>query len=254
MFDKEFVSTKEIISRVYRNLNIEEDLRFEDMQNWIHECIELINNFKIYEHKLVEITVTDYKAKLPCDLHQFIMVSLNGFGLRYKPNQYYYAYTTVSDSSKYPTQTEKTYDVVYPYIHTSFKEGTLLLEYLALPMDKDNYLKIPDIEPLKQALFWYILKMLIMGGYKPNTQSLTFDYCEQQVKHYIGAAHGQMNMPTIAQAENIYRERMKLIPQTSHYRSAFRHLGNKEYIEIEGKAKTYYLDRGQFTNNRYGIN
>lgn len=243
------VSSKEIISRVYRNLNLNEDIRFNDVYEWIMEVIHLINVPISNNFELREIEIKNYKGELPCDLNKIVMLSIEGYGLKYKPNQYYYSYAITKDESQYPTNIQYTYDVRFPYIHTNFEEGIILLEYTKLNLDEDGYPLVPDIESVKQAIFWYTLKMMILGGFTPKAKGITFMFCESQVSHYIGQAKSQMRFPSIAEMENIGNERNKKIPMTNRYATAFRNLGNKEQLNRSGRFKNYPRNLRGFTDN-----
>ena len=69
-----FINGKELISRVYRNLNLKDEERFGDMVEWMHECMQLIGVSKQYEQKIAQLNVEACKGKLPCDFHELIMV------------------------------------------------------------------------------------------------------------------------------------------------------------------------------------
>ena len=117
------------------------------------------------------------------------------------------------------------------------EDGTIELEYVAVKLDQDGYPEIPDLEGVKQTMFWYLLKMMILGGFTPPDKSITFRYCDDQVSHYVGMAKAELHMPSIAEMENIKNIRTSRIPITTHYRSAFRHLGNEEVLDINGRSR-----------------
>ena len=48
---EKFVSIKNVISKVYRDLHLEDESRFQDMIEWSAEAMEQIGSFSQYEHK-----------------------------------------------------------------------------------------------------------------------------------------------------------------------------------------------------------
>lgn len=244
----QYISSKNIIARVHRNLNIKHDLRFNDMIEWVYEALQLVNTAPQHEARLVELIIEDYTAELPCDLHQIRMVSQYGYGLTYRPMEYYYNYASVKDPKNYPINSEKTYDIRYPYIHVNFEEGEVMLEYYAVKLDEEGMPMIPDLESFKQLVFWYISRMLMIGGFEFKNRELTLRYCDMQVKHYVGAAKADSLKPSLAQMEKYKRERQRQIPAVNHYHSAFRHYGNQERVSLEGWAREAQIHNHPYTN------
>ncbi len=226
-----YVNMNQVISRIYRNLNLTEDIRFEDAKIWAYEVLRLVNVTPQYQINVVELEIVDYKAELPCDLNQIIMVTKDGFGMKYRPAEPFYN-TFVIENNYIPCNYENNYDIRYPYIHTNFTDTHIILSYTSFVLDDDGYPMIPDNELLHQAMFWYIYKMLLLGGYESKTQQITFDYCDRKAIGYMTAAKGDMLMPSLAQMENIKDMRMKQITPLDEYKRAFRTLTNKEYLRI----------------------
>lgn len=242
-----YISSHAVISKVYRDLNIKHELRFNDMIEWIHESLQLINVAQQYERKLADVEIENYKGEIPCDVHQIIMVSKDGFGMTYKPNEYYYSYQSIANEDmQQPVNYELTYDIVYPYIFTNEDDITIQLDYLAVVLDEDGYPMIPDLQPVIEAVFWYIAKQLVLGGFEFKSREIGYNYCEQQYKHYVGAAKAVMTMPSLGQMENIKNMRLKRIPMVNQYKYKFRHTHTQEQTELEGRSRLSTLIKRRF--------
>lgn len=66
--------------------------------------------------------------------------------------------------------TSYTYTINNGWLHFDIEEGTVTISYASMPIDLDvdsklYYPLIPDVEPLKEALRWYIMRILLYRGY-----------------------------------------------------------------------------------------
>ena len=75
-------SVKRVIAKVFTDLNLQEGThRISDMIEWAGEALEKIGAFPSLTIKITGkddlplITLSNYQAKLPCDLHKIIQVS-----------------------------------------------------------------------------------------------------------------------------------------------------------------------------------
>jgi len=62
--------------------------------------------------------------------------------------------------------------------------------------NKVNTFNTANFPYFKQALFWYVLRQMEMGGF--NHPQFNFAYCDQQWKHYCIAAGNDAMMPSPA--------------------------------------------------------
>ena len=67
-------------------------------------------------------------------------------------------------------ETGYTYTMSEGWLHLDIEEGTVTLSYASIPIDLDvdsklYYPLIPDVQPLKDALKWYIMRILLYRGY-----------------------------------------------------------------------------------------
>lgn len=69
MLNGNTVSTQEIIREVFRDNNYKIQLPWQDAVEWIVDAIELIGAPSSLSHKQAKITISNYRGKLPCDLH-----------------------------------------------------------------------------------------------------------------------------------------------------------------------------------------
>lgn len=73
-----FTSAKEVIAKIYSDLDIQEELhRITDIREWITEAIEKIGAFDQYVKKVVSFPVIDYKVKIPSDMKNMIQCAFS---------------------------------------------------------------------------------------------------------------------------------------------------------------------------------
>jgi hypothetical protein len=125
------ISSKKIIADVFRDI----DAKGSD---WIYNAIEWIN-FALGElggsyHTVLtssDITVTNHRAKIPCDLEHIVKVIYNGEVLD--------KYNTINIEEFDVTNKPFWNKMTSPnYISTSFEEGTITLHYYTLATELDE--------------------------------------------------------------------------------------------------------------------
>ncbi|QOR57046.1 tail tubular protein [uncultured phage cr109_1] len=84
MIDNNMVSSKAVIAKIIADLDLKEDeIRISDVREYIGEAMEKIGAVQLLEHKVVNLKVENYQAKLPCDLYRLNQVAFsfeNGCG------------------------------------------------------------------------------------------------------------------------------------------------------------------------------
>src|SRR5688572_22092829 len=79
-----YISVKEIIAKVYRDTGYGDELPWPDLIVWTDEALRLIDHPLQYIRKVAgdrstpALDITEYKAKLPCNIYQIEQISVNG--------------------------------------------------------------------------------------------------------------------------------------------------------------------------------
>lgn len=132
-----------------------------------------------------------------------------------------------------------TYVVDGDYIKTSFDTGLVCISYKAFPIDSDCYPLVPDDISFKEALFWYIYKQMLLGGYTPSINGIDYNFADKKWGFYCTQARNNANFPSIDKYESFMNQWVRLIPNLNRHSNFFENLGTREE-----------LDRGSF-NRRY---
>ena len=115
-------------------------------------------------------------------------------------------------------------------IKTSFKDGKVCLSYTAFPLDENCYPLVPDDISFREAMFWYIYKKMLLGGYMPNVNGMTYQVAEQQWKYYCTQARNAANFPDIAGYESFLNQWVRLIPNINRHDDNFRDINKRENL------------------------
>ena len=281
------VSSKTIIRKVFRDLNISNDNWVEDSIEWMGEALEHIGSSSQLCQKGTTISIADYTGVLPSDLYYINQVAVNTTvgaataseltavlakikviedKLASDPSQDFSTdlrklnermlvlqniYLSDSQGSlvpmAYSTDTfptalhcndcvnekaisDDTYFINSGHIKTSFEKGTVCLSYTAFPVDDDCYPMVPDDISFKEALFWYIVKKLILRGMRLPIQ-MQYDMAENQWKYYCSQARNAANYPDIDRMESFMNQWVRLIPEISRADNGFKHLNVRENLD-----------------------
>ena len=224
------ISIKEVISKVYRDLNLQDEDRWMDMIEWSAEALEQIGSFSQYIHKTETLTVAAFRAALPCDFHKIVAMEHENVAMRYLSGDYD-TYWHQQDSVNLRTSNTYGYNINSAFINTNFEKGEIVLSYLASPTDEEGFPLVPNNVSYKEAIFWYILMKLFLGGFTHvNPQMFNYMTAEQRWHHYCSQARGKGNMPNGDMMESLKNQWNRLMPNMSNHSTFNRNVGNNERL------------------------
>ena len=113
-------------------------------------------------------------------------------------------------------------------IQTNFDSGKLKIHYSAYPTDSDGYPMVPDNVYVKQALEWYILRQMLMGGFKHP--EFNWQFADAKWGQYCVSAGNDLAYPSIDKVEEIKNMWCRLIPSINHHRDFFMASQTQEQI------------------------
>jgi hypothetical protein len=224
------ISTGVIIDKIYRDLDFgdgEKD-RWMDMIEWIGEALEDIQILSQTIEKQTTLTIDQYRAFLPCDFYEIRQVTYGGKPLHHGLGKFDHH---LKDTDRQYT-TPYSYSIAYPYMNLSLKSGEIVLSYWALPVDEDGFPLVPDHYDIKEALFWYVLSKLALGGWKHNDPNINHMYCKQQYKLHKNKANAFYNFPTPDKVESIKRMLVRLIPEVNQHAYSFSRATTQEDLKF----------------------
>lgn len=230
------ISVKVVIDKIFRDLNLQNSDWTDDAIEWVAEAIEFIGHKTGFISKEKSIKIVSHRGILPNDYYivQPKGVIYKGASMYYGSNSDIYnpeeseillANTSQTFQSldraryghpvipDYRENSSRYYELSNDgYIITSIENGEILLKYYAYPTDKDGYLLIPDDVYYKEAILWYVLKKLILGGYRHP--EFNYHTANQYWKKSCAAAANNAAYPTFDKMVSFTKNWVRMIPKS----------------------------------------
>jgi hypothetical protein len=227
---EKFSSVKETISKVYRDLRLQDEDRWMDMVEWSAEALEQIGAYMQYVSKTTELEVESYRAAIPCDMHKVQGMHVQMEALQYNAGTFDTA-ENAKENTNVRTTSHSGYTMNDAWFNFNFEKGKVKLSYIATPTDDEGFPMIPDNVSYKEAIEKYIVMKLryadfVMEKINPNT----WDRIVNDWHWYCAQARGKANMPNADKMESIKNSWNRLKPEMNQHRSHFANLSNRERI------------------------
>lgn len=134
---------------------------------------------------------------------------------------------STTDTSNRARVNDATYSLNDNFIFPNFEEGYIFIAYKGLPVDKDGFPLIPDlqryIEAVKAFICMKVDYILWRGG---ELEKVHFDYSEKEWLWYVGSAGNAIRMPNYDGMQAIMNQ-IKLIPRKYAHDEFFLKLSSK---------------------------
>jgi hypothetical protein len=200
-----------VIDKVVRTFKLRDwSYDIESIVEDISEALKLIGASKVYLSTTATIVVEGKIAKLPRDCEHVKSLV---------PESLYF----VERGS---------------YLEVNAPDGTeLTLSYQALPVDERGYPLVPDNVAVREAVMWYIAKILILQG---ELKRISFPMAEAEWQWRCGSARAELNVINTQQANKIYNDFVRLNPNKDSHKT--------NYVAA-GKGPTLDRDGARLNNN-----
>lgn len=214
-------------------------LNFETIVDYFIDFITIVGVPELFDEKFtsIEIPITDYRAILPDDFYEEIIVSIDRKIARTATDEYFGNYKEYEDTRPtneyFPDKTsDASYKIKGGYIYLSKKEGNLLLRYKYIMTETDIESEdfglplLPDDPVFIIAIQRYIelefLKMLFRVG-KVNNQVLQL--AQQDYAWAVARYETHSRRLTTGDMESLSRQFKSLLTRNNEFKTRFKHLG-----------------------------
>lgn len=241
------VSSKRLIAKIFRDTKPDNGTFNMDILEWIGEALAFIGAPSSMKKTFDDIPISNFRGHLPCAMEFIGMVEYKGFPLFHGSDPRTYALPEDPDAfmnpaahhdvaSYFRTELEtgnfvgfkqvadrtprSDYYMLNPgTIITSFQEGTIRMHYMALPVDEEFFPLIPDNPVVFEAITWYVLRQMLMGGYRHPI----FDYgfADAKWEKTLGQAQNDLMFPSPDKMESFKRMWVTMIPHIHTYNEFF---------------------------------
>jgi hypothetical protein len=233
-------SAKQIIGKVYRDLQIDDSNWEADAIEWIGEGMDLIGGVVPVEKRQEIYGVESHKLTVPSDMaFMEALFLMKGVSFTYNGSTLSFDVDEAKESQKYriPRQGNgainyqnssplhdgvgsegtdrrvanitESYELNPGIIQTSFERGLVVLAYKGFMTDDEGYPLVPDDATCKEALFWHIVKKLMLRGYQHK--QINYKVAEQKYKDYAGKARRKAKMPDIDEYDHFMRSWLRFV-------------------------------------------
>lgn len=250
-----YISVYNIVEKLYRDYEHQEELNIWDIIEWSAEALEFIGAGQQYEKCIVELEIVNSMAFLPCNYHGQPQVAYNGRPLNYATGSFSPLSISPEDSSRTTVNGTTVSSDTFPassntlfnesrishnfYIRdgvivTDIPSGTIVLEYNGVKVDKDGYPMIPDLQSYRTAVTTYCqMKLDHRDARKGRISKDWLQKSEQDWHWYCGQARGAANMPNLAKAEAIKNQWVRLRPNMNSHDAFYQDLGIREMRKLK---------------------
>jgi hypothetical protein len=218
-----------ILSKIYRDLNLQEETRVDDIIEWIGEGLQSIGAVMQYEDRYDYITIENFRGKLPDDC-VFVLKIETPDG---RPVVYDLSLFSAPRRVEKGNGVDIEYRIINPrpaykingcYIDTTFEKAELGLMYKAFIVDEDGLPMVPDHIDCDEALLHYVMYKLELPNLRARNISMN-EFKEYERMWYIkrDKARSSMNMPDMPTLESLRDMWVRLVPNVSGYTQNFKY-------------------------------
>ena len=239
------------IRRVLDNLKdgvLMDDLTLEQVVRHTVRFIALNGMPKLYQDKIEDVEIHDFRGALPCDLISIVQAKdlQTGICLRSMTNNFpegmmpHKGQKCVDPMNNMrdvyippmpPFRGEASFKTQGRVIYTSFPEGMVQIAYKAIPVDEDGFPMLIDNEVFLSALEAYIEVQVLRNKFRVGkTSSQVYQDAKQEYAWRAAKLNSEFVIPSQSEMESIARMWNTMIPNVRQFDNGYRYLGNREYL------------------------
>lgn len=226
------------------------DLALEQVIRYALRFISKHGYNKLYQDKLIDIEIKDFRGVLPCDVISITQIKdlSSGVCLRSMTNNFPMGMTSTGEVEKYITESDGPTHSTYiapkkvhteelsfktqgRIIYTSFPEGAIQVAYKAIPTDEDGFPLLLDNETYLDALEAYIKKQVFTVKF--DQQKISASVLQNAQIDYAVAARllqSEMTLPSPSEMRTLSAIWNTMIPKAREFDNGFKNLGDREYL------------------------
>lgn len=237
------VSSKNIISKVFRDFGNENTSFVHDAIEWIGETLERIGTTVMYTNSVCTLEVKCHKACIPPNSESIVAISYMGKRLRRGSNQRSVGFVTekIEPHTEWVQQpllsgnnqalanmnntlfpfvfhTSHYYDLNPGYIITSFEEGKIDVYHKAFPIDDNGFPMVWDNVYVREACMWGIISKMLMSGQQHPV--INYDRAVSEHERFIMLSR-TADFPNIDDMERFRNMWVRMVPDVDAYQSFF---------------------------------
>lgn len=225
------ISSKRVIAKVYRDLDLRDTAWEVNGIEWIGECLNLLDVWVEGYATSKEVDVVSFKAILPNHWKSTIDV----WRKEDQSGDYFpMVYNQEDEQSKVINLPEEgrpwSYWQNLDFLVTTFETGTIFIRYYRQCVDSDGYPLIPDDQNFLEAATWWIVYKLFMRKFQHPDPAMNMQFAYQMYEKYLGQARRAIGFPSLGQLEELVRNWTGIsVEETDYKLFVSGNSGNKVY-------------------------
>lgn len=231
------ISIKQIMDDILDHPMMQ-DLSYERAINYAVEFIRIVGMPTAFEQETITLKVEDYaayhidedeaqEAPIPANCYQILAIRKEGT-TPVVLNTSTSVFSPDKNNSSSPS-----YTIKGDMIHTSFREGTLEMSYLALPVDSEGYPTIPDIASYIRALELYIKKKWFTILFDLGKLNVSiYNNVKQEYAFAVAQAQSELIKPSLDEMEAFTNMWNSLLPRHRAHKFGYSTIGSGEINKI----------------------
>jgi len=218
------------------------DLTLEQVVRHAMRFIALHGYQKLYQDKIEDVEIHEFRGLLPCDLVRINQVKEVRSGICLRAMTDNFTPGMQDKPMQHPDHSINNPPHPYPYselafktqgrvIFTSFPEGVVTVAYKAIPVDEDGFPMVLDNEVYLGALEAYIKKQVFTVKF--DTGKIAASILQNAQTDYALLSHElrlEFTTPSVSEAEALSRFATSLIPRVREFDRGFEFMGNRQWI------------------------
>jgi hypothetical protein len=230
-----YVSIYNVISKIYRDLDINSEIPETSIVEWSAEALALIGAYSQYDEVSTCLDLTSGKVKLPLGFYKLVDINYQNYPIYWATNTNANNYQC--SECKIPVcadaQCNYTFYVNDSYLITNITDddASVCMVYLSVHVDENGYPMIPDDIYYVKAVTAYVISMIDYQDWrKGKIADKVYQKSEADWEFYVKSARAAGNMPNAAQLENLKNIMTRLTPLRNDYGKGFKNISNPERI------------------------
>ncbi len=208
------------------------DVTLEQVIRHTIRFIGLHGYSKLYQDKVAQVDIEEFRGLLPCDLVSIVQVKDCRTGVCMRSMTDSFAPGLAPSPTPPLPSGELTFKTQGSVIFTSFPKGKVEIAYKAIPIDEDGLPLIIDNENFLAALEAYIKKQVFTVKFDMGKiQSGVLQNAKQEYAFLAAQLRDEFVIPSYSEMEAYSRAMTHLIPQVRQFENSFRDLGSREYLK-----------------------
>jgi hypothetical protein len=234
------ISAQDLLAKIYSDLGIVNKAREGDIIEWLYECLSIAGiSMNLEEKEPIDITITDHKGKLPCNILDVVGIQFKGTFLRSSKS---IGHSNL-DKASGNKNVGLTYSINYPYLNLDLKEGNVTLFYTGFKEDEDGFPLLPEYIYFTEGCVFYVLYKLKLSALLSNKSSLQeVNSLKQLAMENLATATRMLNMVSVDEWQDVVNNNLTLRPNLMRHTTGFK--STRLYPEIFDECFSYRVRQG----------